>query len=234
MKQAIAIRHLAFEDLGLLEPLLQEQGYAVHYLDAGVDALDDRLIAADLLVILGGPISANDQAAYPFLTDELALIRQRLELKQPTLGICLGAQLMALALGAEVTAMAGKEIGYGPLSLTDTGLQGPLAALSQPATVLHWHGEQFSLPEGALNLAHTALCGCQGFALEHYALGLQFHLEADPIRLEQWLIGHCCELAQTGLSATTLRQQRDRFGAEVAHIGQQVFRQWLNDLENPA
>ncbi len=234
MKQAIAIRHLAFEDLGLLQPLLQERGYAVRYLDAGVDPITPELIQADLLIVLGGPISANDQADYPFLTDELALIRQRLELKQPTLGICLGAQLMALALGAEVTAMAGKEIGYGPLSLTDAGLQSPLAALSQPATVLHWHGEQFSLPEGALNLAHTALCGCQGFALEYYALGLQFHLEADPARLEQWLIGHCCELAQTGLSPATIRDQQDRLGAEVAHVGQQVFRQWLDELDNPS
>lgn len=233
MKQAIAIRHLAFEDLGLLAPLLQEQGYAVHYLDAGLDTLDDRLITADLLVILGGPISANDQATYPFLTDELTLIRQRLEQQRPTLGICLGAQLMALALGAEVTPMNGKEIGFGPLTLTDAGLQNPLGALSQPTTVLHWHGEQFSLPEGATRLASTDLCGCQAFALEHYALGLQFHLEADPSRLEQWLIGHCCELEQGGIPPATLRQQRDRFGAKVAQAGQQVFRHWLTELDHP-
>ncbi|GAA0682411.1 glutamine amidotransferase [Marinobacterium maritimum] len=234
MKQAIAIRHLAFEDLGLLQPLLQDQGYAIRYLDAGVDPITPELNQADLLIILGGPISANDQALYPFLVDELALLRQRLEQKRPTLGICLGAQLMALALGAEVTAMAGKEIGYGSLSLTDAGQNSPLAALTETATVLHWHGEQFSQPEGALSLAHTELCNCQAFAVGSHALGLQFHLEADPSRLEQWLIGHCCELSQNGLSPAIIRNQQDRFGAEVARVGQQVFHQWLKDLDNPA
>ncbi len=232
MKKAIAIRHLAFEDLGLLAPLLQEKGYDVHYLDAGVDTLDDRLITADLLVILGGPISANDQAIYPFLTDELTLIRQRLAQQRPTLGICLGAQLMALALGAEVTPMAGKEIGFGPLTLTAAGLQSPLGALSQPARVLHWHGEQFSLPEGATRLAYTELCGCQAFALEDYALGLQFHLEADPLRLEQWLVGHCCELEQADIAPDQIRHQRDQQGADLAQAGQRAFHHWLTRLDH--
>lgn len=233
MKQAVAIRHLAFEDLGLLEPLLLELGYAVSYLDAGVDRLDQLLLRADLLIILGGPISANDQAIYPFLTDELALLQQRLTQQKPTLGICLGAQLMALALGAEVTPMSGKEIGYGPVTLTRTGLNSPLSALADSPEVLHWHGEQFSLPEGAAGLARTRRCNCQAFALGHYALGLQFHLEADPARLEQWLIGHCSELEHAGIDPALIRHQAEQLSAGVATTGRRVFLQWLTSLDNP-
>ncbi|GAA0786653.1 glutamine amidotransferase [Marinobacterium sediminicola] len=232
MKQALAIRHLAFEDLGLLEPLLVKQGYSIQYLDAGVDSLDKRLLEADLLVILGGPISANDSVFYPFLQDELNLLKQRLQKRHPTLGVCLGAQLMALALGAQVSPMRSKEIGYGPLSLSEAGRNSPLGALPEPISVLHWHGEQFSLPEGAVSLAHTELCNCQAFSLGPSVLGLQFHLEADPTRLEQWLIGHCGELEQNGIPPDKIRQQCQALGNQVALAGTRVFQQWLNTLES--
>lgn len=232
MKQALAIRHLAFEDLGILEPLLQ-RSYDLQYLDAGIDCMDERLLHTDLLVVLGGPISVNDQTNYPFLHDELTLLRQRLEEKKPTLGICLGAQLMALALDAEVTPMAIKEIGYGPLFLTDAGQSSTLGALTDATTVLHWHGEQFNLPKEAVSLAYSELCGCQAFALGRHALGLQFHLEADPQRMEQWLIGHCCELEQNGIAPELIRAQCQTHGPEVALAGEKVFRHWLAALGTP-
>src|SRR5262249_35075971 len=118
-KTALALRHLAFEDLGLIEPLLQSRGFDVRYYEAGVDdfnAVD--LGAVDLLVVLGGPISVEDEARFPWLIDEVALIRQRLDARQPLLGICLGAQLMARALGARVKPMGVKEIGFAPIALT--------------------------------------------------------------------------------------------------------------------
>ena len=154
-RTAIAVRHLAFEDLGLLEPLLAERGYAVRYLDAPTEPVDaDALRAADLLVVLGGPISANDTETYPFVADELAAIGARLADGSPTLGVCLGAQLMARALGADVHPARAAEIGYAPVVMSAEGRASVLAPLDG-IPVFHWHGEQFTLPAGAASLAST-------------------------------------------------------------------------------
>ena len=152
-KHAVVLQHVAFEDLGTLQPLMLAQGWTVQVLQAGVDPLQPAE-AADLLVVLGGPISVNDTALYPFLADSIALLQHRLQQQRPTLGICLGAQLMARALGATVAASGGKEIGFAPLLLTEDGQRSPLQAL-QGIPVLHWHGEAFELPDGAQRLAST-------------------------------------------------------------------------------
>lgn len=128
MKTALVLRHVPFEDLGLLAPLLLQRGYALHTHDAGVGPLQDGLHPApDLLVVLGGPLGAFDDAAYPFLADTLALLGERLARRQPVLGVCLGAQLMARALGAGVAPMGHKEIGFAPLALTADGERSVLA-----------------------------------------------------------------------------------------------------------
>lgn len=205
MKTALALRHLAFEDLGLIEPLLTQRGFEVRYLEAGVDdfaAVD--LDAVDLLVVLGGPISVEDEERFPWLVDEVVLIRQRLDAQAPLLGICLGAQLMARALGARVKPMGVKEIGFAPLTLTAAGQGTALAALGSQA-MLHWHGDRFELPVGMVPLAATAVCPHQAFAPHDRALGLQFHPEVDPARFEQWLIGHIDELERAGIAPAELR-----------------------------
>ncbi len=228
---AIAIRHLHFEDLGTLEPLLQSRGYAVRYVDAPTEDLRAPHIAdADLLVVLGGPIGAFDEDAYPLLADELALVRRRLGSQQPLLGICLGAQLIARALGAPVAPMGVKEIGFAPLALTAAGHDSPLAALGD-VPVLHWHGDQFGIPPGAQCLAGTATCPHQGFALGPQVLGLQCHLEADPRTLERWLVGHACELAQAGVDPRTLRAEARALQARLPAAAGAVFTRWLDGLE---
>jgi GMP synthase (glutamine-hydrolysing) len=131
MKTAVAIRHVHFEDLGLIQPVLEKAGYNVHVYDAGVDELWTLdAIRTDLVVVLGGPIGAYDDDRYPFLADELRLLEQRLASNKPTLGICLGAQLMARVMGADVYAGNGKEIGWSALELTPDGRWKPRPALA--------------------------------------------------------------------------------------------------------
>ncbi|REF69024.1 GMP synthase (glutamine-hydrolysing) [Paracoccus versutus] len=139
MKSALILRHLAFEDLGSFAPVLRDAGYQLQDVEAAVDPLPDPL-EPDLVVVLGGPIGVNDGAAYPCMTEERNWLAMRLAADRPTLGICLGAQLMAAVLGARVAPIAEKEIGFAPLTLTAPGRAGPLAHLSN-IPVLHWHGE---------------------------------------------------------------------------------------------
>jgi GMP synthase (glutamine-hydrolysing) len=230
MKTAVAIRHLAFEDLGLIEPWLKRQGWRIVTYDAGVDELwKIDLPQVDLLVVLGGPIGAHDDALYPFLTEEVDLMRQRLDSGRPILGICLGAQLMARALGAGVAPMVGKEIGYGQLQLSAAGQASPLAALAgQP--VLHWHGDQFDLPAGIPSLAATPTCPHQAFMAGEHAMAWQFHLEVDAARIEQWLIGHTGELRQAGIDIAALRQAAAQHSAGLAAALDAVLSDWFTTL----
>lgn len=226
MKTAIVIRHVLFEDLGLLKPLLQEHDFAIRYLEAGLDDLSPAW-QADLLILSGGPVGAFDEDKYPFILDELAVIKHRLSLQQATLGICLGAQLMARASGAAVAPMQQHEIGFSPLTLTAAGEKSPLMALlNQP--VLHWHGDQFAIPQGATLLAASAQCPHQAFSLGDYALALQFHAEADCQRIEQWLIGHAAELAMAGIKPDLIRKQAAN--NDAAPACRAFFTQWLNQL----
>lgn len=227
MRTVVAIRHVAFEDLGLLGPILERKGMAVRYRDAGVDAVDD-VGDPDLLVVLGGPIGAYDEELYPFLAGELAMIARRLAARRPTLGICLGAQLMARASGAEVRPGPAKEIGWATLDLTAEGLASPLRHLHE-VPVLHWHGDVFGLPAGARRLASTALTPNQGFlGCDGKALGLQFHLEATAGGLERWFIGHAAEIAATpGVTVPGLREDTRRFSAACERQGAKALEEWL-------
>jgi GMP synthase (glutamine-hydrolysing) len=227
-KTCLAVRHVAFEDLGVLGPLISARGYDIRYHDAGIEPFAaDSLIAPDLIVVLGGPIGVYEQETYPFIADEIAAVAARLASNKPMLGICLGAQLMAAALGARVAPGPVKEIGYAPLTLTGAGQASVLGSLGA-SPVLHWHGDNCELPAGCTLLASTAHCPVQAFARTPVQLALQFHLETEPARFEAWLVGHTVELGKAGIDPRRLRDQARTFGPAVRLTGGQVLAAWLD------
>ena len=232
-KTALAIRHVAFEDLGSFGPALEALGYDIAYREAGRDDLGDpALLAADLLLVLGGPIGAYEEAAYPFLRQEIATVEKRLAQGRPTIGTCLGAQIMARALGVRVYPGAVKEIGYGHLDYTEEGKRVLAPVAEADAAVLHWHGDTFDLPEGAVRLASNEHYPNQAFALGDYALATQFHIEATAAGLERWFIGHALEIATTpGIDVPSLRAEAAREGPKLEAAAGETLRRWLRVTE---
>lgn len=231
-KTAVAIRHIHFEDLGTFEPVLAAAGYKVHYYDLAVDELWtlDALLP-DLLVVLGGPVGVYEADVYPFLLEERRILQSRLTANRPTLGICLGAQLMAAALGATVAPTGVKEIGFSRLALSEAGRASPLRHF-EDISVLHWHGDAFAIPQGGANLASTPLCPTQAFALGPNLLGLQFHPEFDPAAgIERWLVGHAAELAGAGIDPRKLRSEAETFGPALREASRHMLAEWLDALE---
>lgn len=232
-KTAVAIRHVHFETLGTFEQELARAGYDIAYVDVGEsDLAKFDALAPDFLAILGGPIGVYETDAYPFLEDEFSIVRKRLEAGLPLLGICLGAQLIAAALGAKVAPSGGKEIGFAPLTLTEAGRRSPLRHLDG-VPVLHWHGDAFGLPDGAELLATTPLAN-QAFAISRNVLGLQFHAEADTRdNLESWLIGHAAELAAAGINPVQIREACRANGLALRDAGRAMFKEWLAKTNFP-
>lgn len=224
--QACVVRHVAFESLGTFAPVLASAGFDLSIMDAGVDDVFEPILRSDLVVVLGGPISAYQQERYPFLDDELRAIGRRVREGRPTLGICLGAQLMAAALGARVYRGPAPEIRVAGIELTEAGRSSCLAPLAgQP--VLHWHGDTFDLPDGAVRLASTAAYENQAFALGPNILGLQFHPEVDPHRFEQWLVGHAAQLGATDVDVLELRASMKQAGSALHVAGVSMLGHWL-------
>lgn len=233
MKTAVVITHVPFEDLGSFAEPLAHHEYRIRYRQAGIDNLATRdADQADLLIVLGGPISATDETNYPFLRDELQLLNKRLQKARPTLGICLGAQLIARALGASVYPLPRKELGWGPIELTTDGRNSCLQYLAPGLTpVLHWHGDAFDLPEGAVCLASTELCRNQAFTVGGRVLGLQFHPEVTSRDLERWFIGHALEISTTeGVGVAKLRDDTARWADILESQGPRCLEHWLSEL----
>lgn len=224
-----AIQHLAFEDLGLWEEALYQWGYRVRYFEAGRDDLTQALTYAGLTIILGGPIGVYDTADYPFLQKEIDLLKVRLEHNLPTLGICLGAQLIAHALGAKVYAGHIKEIGWAQLEIHSLE-HNPLHAL-QGTEVLHWHGDTFDLPSNAELLASSNIYPHQAFRVGQNILGLQFHPEVASDSLEKWLIGHHAELHQAKMNIPLLRSANQRYATQLERVSHMVLKHYVDGIQ---
>jgi GMP synthase (glutamine-hydrolysing) len=206
------LRHVAHESAGTLENVLAEMGLDFHYIDL-FERAPDRLELADVpgLVILGGPMNVDDVEKYPYLASEVEWIRQALTAGLPTLGICLGAQLLAKALGAKVYPNRVKEIGWYRIDLTPYADRDPLFKDGgKRITVFHWHGDTFDMPRGAVRLAQGPHCRNQAFRYGRSAYGLQFHIEMTAELIEAWLSEsvNCGELA--GLNYIDPRKIREQ------------------------
>jgi GMP synthase (glutamine-hydrolysing) len=235
MPSLVAIRHVPFEDLDSFAAPLAARGYAISYREAPVDDLTAAdLASTDLLVVLGGPIGAYEDHLYPFLSAELRLIEARLKAERPVVGICLGAQLMARALGARVYP-GKKELGWAPLDLTAAGKNSPMRFIAPGRAVLHWHGDTFDLPAGADHLASTERTPHQAFAVGRHGLGLQFHIEASAKGLERWYVGHALEIATTpGVSLAALRADAARCAPALAPQATAALNAWLDAQGRPS
>jgi len=189
--RAHCFQHVPFEELGSIEPWLDSKGYdltCTRFFEAS-DLPDPKEI--DLLVIMGGPMSVNDEGSFPWLSLEKQFVREMIDSGKPVLGICLGAQLIANAMGAQVTANPEKEIGWFPIRAVSP-VDDDAFRFPPSETVFHWHGETFDLPAGAIRLARSDGCVNQAFQLGKRVIGLQFHLETTPI-LARELVFHCHE-----------------------------------------
>lgn len=218
----VAFRHVPFEHLGLIAPALSRRGICYEYVDLfhNPEATVDWEGAGGL-IFMGGPMSANDEL--PFIQRELQLVEQAHRAGKPILGVCLGAQLIARALGARVYRNAVKEIGWAPIYWREAAKEDRLfRGFESPEDVFHWHGETFDLPPGAAWLAYTEHCRHQAFRLAN-TYGLQFHLEVTPEMIAAW-----CAADENSGDMRELQSPIDPHAnaGRLAELADRVFGRW--------
>ncbi len=186
------LQHVAFEGLGSMEPWLVSVGHEITFTRFYEGTDFPKAEDVDLLIVMGGPMSVNDEIELPWLAPEKTFVRRVIKSGKPVLGVCLGAQLIASAMGARVYPNPCKEIGWLPVRAVRPQADPayPLFRFPPEVEVFHWHGETFDLPAGAILLASSAGCRNQAFQLGASVIGLQFHLETTPETL-RGLVANC-------------------------------------------
>ena len=224
MRRILVFQHVPHEILGIFDPMLRDAGYRVRYLNFGrqPEAAVD-VAGYHGLVVLGGPMNCDEVARYPHLATETAAIRAAIDLGIPVLGICLGAQLIARALGAEVTRNPVKEIGWYDVTPTPAGATDPLFRHFQGTRrIFQWHGDTFSLPPECTPLARTTTCAQQAFARGRRAWGLQFHPEFSTTHMRGYIRARQDALVHEGRNAKQLAH-----AVSAAPLARKILRRFV-------
>ena len=233
MKPIIALRQVEHEGLGSLAGVFDRAGLEYRYLDMFADGAAAEFDPADSagLVVLGGFMNVDEIERYPFLVQERRWIRAAIDAELPVMGICLGAQLMASTLGAEVRPRPVKEIGWYEIETTPAAGDDRLFRhVGGRTTVFQWHGDGFALPEGAVPLAVSELCPQQAFRYGRTAYALQFHLEMTADIIDRWLqeAGNCAELRDVPyISAAEIRRRTPEEMPKLATLAGNVFGEFV-------
>lgn len=226
-RTALVLVHQPSVHLGSFERVLASHGYEIHTLPA--ERIADAPEDAELVVVLGGDIAVYDAGEFPFIAEELAFLAKRLESEKPTLGICLGAQLMSDALGGRTSKGKSVVIGFREVRLTEAGRDSPLRHF-EGLPVMQWHGDGFRLPAGATRLAGSAEYSNEAFRLGDFGLAIQFHPELTGTMFEEWIEEGAAELEREGIDPADLLAQLNRHGADMERAGVAMFDEWLAAL----
>jgi GMP synthase (glutamine-hydrolysing) len=233
MKKLLVLQHVAHEILGTLNPLLKRAGFRIRYVNfARYPEAEPSLDDYHGLVILGGPMSANDARHHPHLNTEARLIEEAMRRNLPVLGICLGAQLIAKTPGAAVYPNEEKEIGWYDVTPTQHAEEDPLLEEFRGSEkIFQWHGETFDLPRHSTHLAFSPMCANQAFRYGINVYGFQFHLEVDEPMIERWLrvIENRKEIASHGgkIDPAAIRQDTSAYLARLQRLGDGVFSEFI-------
>ena len=232
--EIIVLQHAACEALGTIEEALLVKGLRTRFVRpfAG-KPIPDEVHGAKGLIVMGGPMGVYEQERYPYLRDELRLIERAATTNKPVLGVCLGSQLLAHALGGKVSKQTQKEIGWYPVRLTDEAVIDPLwADVPREFTAFHWHGDVFSLPLGAKPLASSALTEQQAFRYGARAYGLLFHLEVTRPHIDGMVETFRQELEEAGIDSKAIVQQTPEYLPALQAVGTLVFEHWTRMVES--
>ncbi len=228
MKPVLALLHVPHEGIGTIEDALRHVQMPFDVVELYCQ-LPRPLRPEPLsgLVVMGGPMNVDETDRYPFLADEVKWIRQAVEAELPVLGVCLGSQLLAKALGSRVYPNRIKEIGWYDVEMTEAAKADQLFGDCRPTeTVFQWHGDTFDLPAGAVQLARSSQCENQAFRVGRAAYGLQFHLEVTPEIVNDWLgePGNCGELAGLDyIDAEAIRRETPAKIGPLKSLADRVF-----------
>lgn len=235
----LVFQHVPYEPLGTLDPLLRELGFRIRYVNFGRDrTLRPSLEGYAALIVLGGPMNSDQIDTFPNLLVEVDILRDAVERGLSVLGICLGAQLLARALGGTVSRNRLREIGWHDVELTAAGGNDPvLSGFANRQRVFQWHEDGIGLPPGAQCLARSPASEVQAFRYGDHAYGLQFHLEVDASLIERWLTvpENSQVLDEEGgdITAERIRRETEARIEDLQALSRTTFSRWIDRFELP-